>query len=108
MKKFGHQDYVLQDAIRTVGHLLVHRPTRYIEAQNDKAEYVPYFDPTACRWCLQGAVKLVALKFEIPNNRLWESIKETVPGRRSLARFWDSATELSQKRFATRLTRYNV
>jgi hypothetical protein len=68
----------MQDAVRTIGHLLEHHPTTRRVAGNAAGNAVRSSDPTACSWCLIGASMAVAIR--LGNQYTAQSIQDAIRG----------------------------
>jgi hypothetical protein len=67
-------DQKMKDAIRTVGQLLLHRPTTGDDARDNNGNPVDYRSPNACCFCYSGATALVADKFKVPGRSIRDEV----------------------------------
>jgi hypothetical protein len=72
------------EALRVVGHLLEHHPTTNASARDARGISVSVLDPDASRYCLTGALVLVAERFQIDVDSLFLSAARLVCGSKFL------------------------
>lgn len=95
------------EAIRMVGHLLDGRSTTRTWARDKQGHPVCETDKTACTFCLQGAIDLVAGALSVSSvdltNEVWCVLK---PGKKSLEYFWDYTTDNGRREIINKLKEY--
>jgi hypothetical protein len=97
----------MEDAIRTVGYLLETNGTTGYFARNSHGYPVGVNDAETCRWCLQGAVEAVALKFGLLVGPLVGQVQTILNARSGLVSAWEGKyAKLSQQEVVTKLKTY--
>lgn len=99
----------LIDAVRTVGQLLLHRPTSGVMCRNVNGKEIDINDMNAAYFCYVGACKLtdnLLLNHEVGYvDSAWGAC-DKVLGRMIDGTVWDSASPRTRKRWATKLANY--
>lgn len=94
------------DAVRTVGQLLLHRPTIGFLARDIDGYSVDPLSSKACKFCYMGATSAVANKLGVNDRRLddlcYDTLKLILDGS-----VWDSASDRQKKAWARKLANYN-
>lgn len=95
------------DAVRTVGFLLTPPSRRccHVVACIGTERKTDALDKKASRWCLLGAVRLVAYHLKVGEYRLCSLVSERITGRTTmpLVVLWDGRTERQREELLSRL-----
>lgn len=93
--------YTINDGLRTVGHLLLHRPCTYALAYTKRGYVTSPHDPNANAFCYMGALSVVSDKLHL-NEKILRSAA-TGKTKCSMARDWDQATPLRRSEISQAL-----
>ncbi len=96
------------DAIRTIGQLLLHRPTSHREARNLRGAPVECTAPDAATFCFLGAVGVVQRRlYGVEFHKLLDLCKSICAMEdRAASCQWDYASDSQRRIWAQKLAEY--
>lgn len=93
--------YTINDGLRTVGQLLLHRPAVGSYAYDKYGNMVSEYGPWANSFCYAGAIRVVADKLSLTPKDLFSAAMNTIDCGGPYA--WDGASETERMAYAATL-----
>ncbi len=100
--------YSTQDAIRTVGQLILHRPAVKAPAFDTKGREVWPTKPEASTFCIHGACLAVGNKLGFNGFALSETVSDWLDHSDMMGNWWDRLTVTERRDVALRLCEYTA
>lgn len=93
--------YTINDGLRTVGQLLLHRPAVGAYAYDRSGHAVSQFSNRANTFCYAGAIRAVSNELHLNSMDLFNAARSK--SECAGVFYWDGVTDAERRRFATQL-----